>query len=135
MMPENGHGSSAQKRFNDDGNSGAAEHKVWKRWARAALVVKKLNASRGSGALDLHSSGWSGRIGTGVDRNQGHVHGWRGGTRLPRTRSKIPRQGGSRPYGRGHGGGLWIEDHEKMRRRRLSLEDRDLCLPVFRHKE
>ena len=41
-MSENGHGSSAQKRFNGDGNSGAAEYKVWKRWARAALVVKKV---------------------------------------------------------------------------------------------
>ena len=41
-MSENAHGSSAQKCFNGDGNSGAAEYKAWKRWARAALVVKKV---------------------------------------------------------------------------------------------
>ena len=41
-MSENGHGSSAQKSFNGNGNSGAAEYKVWTRWARAALVVKKV---------------------------------------------------------------------------------------------
>ena len=41
-MSENEHGSSAQKRFSGDGNSGAAEYKVWKRWARAAFVVKKV---------------------------------------------------------------------------------------------
>ena len=33
-MPENGHESSAQKRFSGDGNSGAAEYTVWKRWAQ-----------------------------------------------------------------------------------------------------
>ena len=41
-MSENGHGGAAQKRFNGDGTSGAAECKVRKRWARAALVVKKV---------------------------------------------------------------------------------------------
>ena len=41
-MSENGHGCSAQKRFSGDGDSGAAVYKVWKRWARAALVVKKV---------------------------------------------------------------------------------------------
>ena len=41
-MSENGQGSSAQKRFREHGNSGAAEYKVWKRWARAALVGKKV---------------------------------------------------------------------------------------------
>ena len=41
-MSENGHGGSAPQRFNGDGNSGAAEHKVWKRWARAAHVVGKV---------------------------------------------------------------------------------------------
>ena len=41
-MSENGHWCSVQKRFSGDGNSGAAEYKVWKRWARAALVVKKV---------------------------------------------------------------------------------------------
>ena len=42
ILADNGHGSSAQKRFSGDGNSGAAEYKVWQRWARAALVVKKV---------------------------------------------------------------------------------------------
>ena len=32
-----------KKRFNGDGNSGAGEYKVWKRWARAALEVKKVS--------------------------------------------------------------------------------------------
>ena len=88
----------SKKRFSGDGNSGAAEYKVWKRWERAALVVKKVGgmpSPRGSGALDVRSSGWSGRTGTGIDRNQAYVHGWRRGARLPRTRSAISRQGGS----------------------------------------
>ena len=41
-MSESGHGGSAQKRFSGDGNSGAAELKVWKRWACAALAVMKV---------------------------------------------------------------------------------------------
>ena len=73
--------------------------------------------------LDLHSSGRTGCIGTGVGRNQGHVQGWREGARLPRNLSKIPRQGGSRSYERGHEGGL-----------RPSLDGQDLCVPVFRRK-
>ena len=40
-LSESGQGS-AQKRFNGDGNSGAAEYKVWKRWDPAALVVKNV---------------------------------------------------------------------------------------------
>ena len=45
-MSENGQGNSVQKRFNGDGNSGTPEYKVWKRWARAALVVKKVGGMR-----------------------------------------------------------------------------------------
>ena len=41
-MSDDGHGGSAEKRFNGDGNSGAAAYKVWERWARAALVVMKV---------------------------------------------------------------------------------------------
>ena len=41
-MSENGQGSFAQKLLSGDGSSGAAEYKEWKRWARAALVVKKV---------------------------------------------------------------------------------------------
>ena len=65
-MSENGHGRSAQKRFNGDGNSGAAECEVWERWARAALVVKKVGGMppEALGALDVHSAGWSGRVST-----------------------------------------------------------------------
>ena len=73
---EKGHGGSAQKRFSGDCNSGAAEYnRVWKRWARAAIVVKKVGGMPfgGSGTLHPHSSGRSGCTGTGVGRNQGHV--------------------------------------------------------------
>ena len=81
-------------------------------FGRAALVVKKVGGiPPGSGALDVHSSGGSGRIGYGVDRNQDYVHGWRRGARLP-TRSKILRQGRSRSFGRGHGGDVWTYNHE-----------------------
>ena len=81
VMSENGHGGSAQKRFIGDGNSGAAWNKAWKRWARAALVVKTVGGMppEGSVALNFHSSGRSGRTCVGVDRNQGHVFGWRRG--------------------------------------------------------
>ena len=34
--------SLLNKRFDGDGNSGAAEYKEWKRWARAALVVENV---------------------------------------------------------------------------------------------
>ena len=34
------------RRFNGDGNSGTAEYKVWKRWTRAAPVVKKVGGMR-----------------------------------------------------------------------------------------
>ena len=40
-MSENGHGGASQKRSSGDDNNGAADHKVWQRLARAALVVKK----------------------------------------------------------------------------------------------
>ena len=64
VVSENGHGGSVHKPLNGDGRSGSAEHKVWKRWARAALVVKKgwMFATRGSVALEFHSSGRSGRM-------------------------------------------------------------------------
>ena len=45
-MSENGRGGSAQKRFTGDSTSGAAEDRVWKRWARAAVVVSLSLSSR-----------------------------------------------------------------------------------------
>ena len=42
VTSENRHGSSAQKCFNGYGKTGAPEHRAWQRWARAALVVKKV---------------------------------------------------------------------------------------------
>ena len=56
------------------------------------------------------------------------------GARLPRTRSKIPRQGGNADrMGEAveQTFGLTIM---KMRLRWLSLDDRDLCSPVCRRK-
>ena len=37
------------------------------------------------------------------------MHGWRRRGRLPRTRTTIPKQGGSRSHGRSHVGDLWNE--------------------------
>ena len=68
------------------------------------------NASRCSGALDLHSSVMvrpeSVEI-TDMCTDGGEELVFR------ELDQGIPRQGGSRPYGRSHGGGLWTEDHEK----------------------
>ena len=68
-MSENGHGSSAQKRFSGDGNFGAAEHKSVETMGLCSPRCQESwwNASRGSGPLDIHFSGWSGCIGTGID--------------------------------------------------------------------
>eukprot|EP00959_Pyramimonas_sp_CCMP1952_P452127 9466021-Pyramimonas_sp.AAC.1 len=40
-MTDHGGGAASVKRFSGDGNDGAAAYKVWKRWARAAIVVQK----------------------------------------------------------------------------------------------
>ena len=47
---------------------------------------------------------------------------------------RFPDEVGTGPYERSHGGSVWAENHEKTRRQRLSLDDRDLCLPVFSRK-
>ena len=63
-----------------------------KRGARAAHVVKKVGSMppEALGPWIYNSSGRSGQIGTGVDRNRRHMHGWRRGDRLPRTRQRFP---------------------------------------------
>ena len=68
-ISNNGHGSSTQKRFSGDGNSVAAEYKMQKRYARAAFSCPESwwNAPKRSDVLDMYSSAWSGRIGTGIE--------------------------------------------------------------------
>ena len=69
-MSENGYGVSAQKWFNGDGNLGAAEYKVVKHARLAQPLWSTMlvwDASRGSGALDLHFLGRSHRTGTRGD--------------------------------------------------------------------
>ena len=39
-MADNGSGIN-MKRFSGDGNDGAAAYKVWKGWAKAAIVVQR----------------------------------------------------------------------------------------------
>ena len=100
-MSENAHGGSAQKkRFSSDGGSGAAEYKVRKRWARAALVVKKVGGMP-PGALGLGC--------TLFWMIKPHKH-WN----IPKSRTcarmaERSSSSCSRSHARGHGGDLWTE--------------------------
>ena len=78
-MSQSGHGGPLKKRFNGDGNAGAAEYKVWKRWARAAIAVKKA-----AGMSPWALGPWiytlphdQAAVALGSIENWGHVHGRR----------------------------------------------------------
>ena len=92
-MSENEQGNSTQKRFSSDGNSGA-EYKVWKRWARAALFVKKVGGTLPE-ALGL----W---IYTLLD-----------GQPASALESIDIDKVAAGPCGRSHGGSVWVENHEE----------------------
>ena len=70
--------------------------------------------------------------GTGVDRNQGHVHGCREEFVFRELDQKFPDKLAADRVGEA------MEETSltitKMRLRRLSLDDQDMCLPVFRRK-
>ena len=68
-MSTSGHGSSTQKRFSGDGNSVAAEYKMRETKSSCSLSCPEnwWNAPRDSKVLDMRSSGWSGRSGTGIE--------------------------------------------------------------------
>ena len=85
-------GSSAQKRFSGDGNSGGAEYKVLKRWACAALVVKKVGGMSPDALGPWKTFFWMVRPHWHWNRSNRHqrsVGGGRQGARLPRTLSAI----------------------------------------------
>ena len=82
-MSEHGHGGP-QKSFSGDGSSGAAEYKVWKRWARSALEVKKV--------CGMSPEALGPRMYTLLDGQAACMDG-----------GELDQRGGRRSGGRGHG--------------------------------
>ena len=58
------------ERLSGNGNNGASDYKVWKRWARATLVVEQSGGMNQDtfGAVVVLCAGWTRSVGTGCFR-------------------------------------------------------------------